>query len=410
MAQFHEMFTSVFHSEVPTLSYNFSPSPQSSEELELAPEDLSVQYPTVSLPSTGESSPATSPASHPSRRRASPFHIPRPRNAFMIFRSEQCTQTKITRSVEHDHRHISRIIGHLWNNLSEAEKDVYRAKAEREKFEHTIKYPNYRFTPGVRGKRPIKRKVKRNGTEDLMRCKKVADLLMKGKEGDDLKVALMTEGNHPSSPVVEGSIVKRGRGKRAQASASSASSACSSPSIKGWSPTNGTESEYVDMGPAFISPLLPPKELAMEEPQTNTSQYPSFQPSVSTPLSSQQFMPSQETPAVWSPPEQIDCSFLQTIMDPNLYSFPSASSDYQTSGYPNDFVQSPPNFEDQNNDQRYSGSSLSWGGYDAAVAQGPVSFENSWYDDGLCVFAPPCASVDPMASMWADPNNMQFLA
>ena len=107
----------------------------------------------------------------------------------MIFRSEFCAEEKISRSVERDHRHISRIIGYYWNKMPEEEKDVWRRKAEQEKSEHLQKYPGYRFTPTVRTKRPVKRNVKRNGAEDLMRCQLLADLLILGKEGNELENA-----------------------------------------------------------------------------------------------------------------------------------------------------------------------------------------------------------------------------
>ncbi|KAJ3997894.1 high mobility group box domain-containing protein, partial [Lentinula boryana] len=73
--------------------------------------------------------------------------IPRPRNPFMIFRSEYHAQAKITTDVERDHRHISRIVGYLWNNMSEEDKAPYRLAAEKEKAEHQRKYPGYRFCP-----------------------------------------------------------------------------------------------------------------------------------------------------------------------------------------------------------------------------------------------------------------------
>ncbi|KAJ3713527.1 high mobility group box domain-containing protein, partial [Lentinula raphanica] len=83
--------------------------------------------------------------------------IPRPRNAFMIFRSEY-HQAKITTDVERDHRHISRIVGHLWNTMSDEDKAPYRLAAEKEKAEHQRKYPGYRFCPGTRTSKPVKRK------------------------------------------------------------------------------------------------------------------------------------------------------------------------------------------------------------------------------------------------------------
>ncbi|KAF9260986.1 hypothetical protein L218DRAFT_825636, partial [Marasmius fiardii PR-910] len=70
---------------------------------------------------------------------------PRPLNAFMFFRL--WCQSKINRSVESDHRIISRISGHYWRMLPQAEKDIYYAMAEKAKIEHSIKYPNYRYAP-----------------------------------------------------------------------------------------------------------------------------------------------------------------------------------------------------------------------------------------------------------------------
>ncbi|KAF6766444.1 hypothetical protein DFP72DRAFT_18927 [Ephemerocybe angulata] len=112
----------------------------------------------------------------------------------MIFRSAFWAEQKIHRNVERDHRHISRIIGHCWNKMSEEEKDVWRRKADQEKMEHELKHPGYRFSPTARTKKPVKRKVKRNGAGDLLRCEKVAELLLSGKAGEDLEEAVKSLG------------------------------------------------------------------------------------------------------------------------------------------------------------------------------------------------------------------------
>ncbi|KAG6869053.1 hypothetical protein C0993_004726 [Termitomyces sp. T159_Od127] len=128
----------------------------------------------------------------PAPRLRSGNRIPRPRNAFMIFRSEFWATAKISKTVEHDHRHISRIIGHCWNQLTEEEKAVWRRRAEQEKIEHQIKYPGYRFSPNVRTKQVVKRNVKRNGEDEMLRCKKVAELLLAGKAGKELDNAVQS--------------------------------------------------------------------------------------------------------------------------------------------------------------------------------------------------------------------------
>jgi len=125
--------------------------------------------------------------------------VPRPRNAFMLFRSAFWKEQRIKRSVEHDHRHISRIVGHYWNKMSTEEKNYWHRKADEEKAEHEMKHPGYRFCPTARTKKPVKRRVKRNGADDLRRCQQVAELLLSGKQGDDLEEAvesLNVEGGH----------------------------------------------------------------------------------------------------------------------------------------------------------------------------------------------------------------------
>ncbi|PPQ98892.1 hypothetical protein CVT24_003523 [Panaeolus cyanescens] len=127
--------------------------------------------------------------------------IPRPRNAFMIFRAQFSNNNKISKDVEHDHRQISRIVGHCWNKMSEEEKQVWRDKAHQEKLEHMQKYPNYRFTPLTRTKKPLKRNTKRNSEEDMQRCRRVADLLLQGKQGEELVAAVNTVDTPPSPSI-----------------------------------------------------------------------------------------------------------------------------------------------------------------------------------------------------------------
>ena len=120
----------------------------------------------------------------------------------MIYRSEIWAKEKITKSVEHDHRHISRIIGHCWNQMPEEDKNVWRRRAAQEKLEHERKYPGYRFMPEVRLKKPLKRKTKRNTKEELDRCKQVADLLLAGKSGGELEKVVKRICPLPGQPEV----------------------------------------------------------------------------------------------------------------------------------------------------------------------------------------------------------------
>jgi hypothetical protein len=76
-------------------------------------------------------------------------HIPRPRNAFILFRCDFVRQKKIPESVENDHRNISRIVGKIWREMTKEEKKPWVEMAEQEKRNHQQANPNYRFNPGI---------------------------------------------------------------------------------------------------------------------------------------------------------------------------------------------------------------------------------------------------------------------
>ncbi|KAM5530190.1 hypothetical protein V8D89_016142 [Ganoderma adspersum] len=141
------------------------------------------QSPLPSLLSRSGSSPARS--SH--SRKKKPGHIPRPPNAFLIFRSELWNKEKIKSSVERDHRQISRIAGRYWQELSDAERAPYHVRAEEAKRLHAQTYPDYKYSPVYRKDKSTKRKAKPEDTEKVLRCQRVALLMRRGFVGDELK-------------------------------------------------------------------------------------------------------------------------------------------------------------------------------------------------------------------------------
>lgn len=190
--------------------------------------------------------------------------IPRPRNAFMLFRSAFHREKRLAKSVEKDHRHISRIIGLCWAELPEAEKDVWRQKAELEKQQHALAYPDYRFKPTPRAKQPVKRNVKRNSPKEIERCQKIAKLIQDGKSGEELTHAVRRmEGELPPMSPEEStasSVREEGRPKRQKTSDHTHSSVSHFSSGPQCAPQ---PSYYVatDEPPPFRSPLLPPSDL-----------------------------------------------------------------------------------------------------------------------------------------------------
>ncbi|KAI0065932.1 hypothetical protein BV25DRAFT_1789169, partial [Artomyces pyxidatus] len=73
--------------------------------------------------------------------------IPRPPNAFMLFRSHMLNSKQIPKDVERRQQHLSRVAGECWNMLPPEEKKKWQAEAARVLAEHKAKYPSYKFTP-----------------------------------------------------------------------------------------------------------------------------------------------------------------------------------------------------------------------------------------------------------------------
>ncbi|KAF4622549.1 hypothetical protein D9613_008976 [Agrocybe pediades] len=81
-----------------------------------------------------------------SRRRRDPEHIPRPRNAFIFFRSYFIDH--LLPSGSGQQHEISKQAGEAWRRLSKSEREpfVHRAKLEREM--HKARYPDYVYAGG----------------------------------------------------------------------------------------------------------------------------------------------------------------------------------------------------------------------------------------------------------------------
>ncbi|KAK0489927.1 hypothetical protein EDD18DRAFT_1015292, partial [Armillaria luteobubalina] len=82
---------------------------------------------------------------HASKQR--PGHIPRPCNAFILFRIEFIRQNSVPQSVEKNNRNLSRIAGHVWRGMAEFQRHPWKALAEEEKIRHARRWPDYKFQP-----------------------------------------------------------------------------------------------------------------------------------------------------------------------------------------------------------------------------------------------------------------------
>ncbi|KAI0266231.1 hypothetical protein BC834DRAFT_969714 [Gloeopeniophorella convolvens] len=147
-----------------------------------------------SSPSSTLFPPALNPAP-PTRKRCPPGkrrsqgYIPRPPNAFMLFRADFVRQKHVPGSIETNHGSLSKIIGNCWRALPLEEKRVWEIKAKHAKAEHKQMYPDYRFRP-VHNKNKEKKPKALLPAEDEQRCEDVAQLLLEGMKGEELAAAV----------------------------------------------------------------------------------------------------------------------------------------------------------------------------------------------------------------------------
>ncbi|THH05388.1 hypothetical protein EW145_g4836 [Phellinidium pouzarii] len=186
-------------------------------------------------PCPGANGDGSSPAPAPE-----PAHIPRPPNAFILFRSSFIRSQHISAATEGNHGTLSKIVGMLWHALSYEERQVWQGKARRALAEHRRMYPGYSFRPtkekiaaakervaAAREKesekekeKPVsvavsssrkhppakdaansmslpaatteapKRRTRVVGPRDLARCERIATLLARGLKGVELDAAM----------------------------------------------------------------------------------------------------------------------------------------------------------------------------------------------------------------------------
>lgn len=80
-------------------------------------------------------------------------HIPRPRNAFILFRQQHHQSVLDEGNVIKTNPDVSRELGKRWRDLDPQEKGYWNRLAEEEKKKHAEKYPGYRYIPRRFGKK-----------------------------------------------------------------------------------------------------------------------------------------------------------------------------------------------------------------------------------------------------------------
>ncbi|KAF8196135.1 hypothetical protein BJ912DRAFT_1056568 [Pholiota molesta] len=202
-----------------TFAPNVTPVSYVDTEDDVAAADLASLSDPASAGSPGATAlfpPSATPAPPPARKRCPPGkrrsqgYIPRPPNAFMLFRADFVRQKHVPGSIETNHGSLSKIIGTCWRQLPLDEKRVWEVRARQEKAAHKAQFPDYRFRPvhnknkasppgattttsGPAGAAGDGRREKVAATrEDERRCEEVAALLLEGKKGEALAAAVRT--------------------------------------------------------------------------------------------------------------------------------------------------------------------------------------------------------------------------
>jgi hypothetical protein len=141
----------------------------------------------------------TAPRRQPHSKKKPENHIPRPPNAFILFRSSFIKSQHVSTEIETNHSTLSKIIGITWQSLPEEERQVWHNKAKEVLDEHKRKFPKYAFRPvqtKAKGAPSEKRKVREVERKDIKRCTKIAQLVVEGKKGDELNAAIQEFDKH----------------------------------------------------------------------------------------------------------------------------------------------------------------------------------------------------------------------
>ncbi|KAI0317057.1 hypothetical protein OF83DRAFT_1172331 [Amylostereum chailletii] len=168
----------------------FAPNvtPVSFLETETDDKDDDIEFESKLFPPSEKPS-SPSRKRQPKGKRRSQGYIPRPPNAFMLFRADFVRQKHVPGTIETNHTSLSRIIGNCWQSLPLDERKVWEIKAKHAKAEHKAMYPNYRFKP-VHNRSKEKKVKTAVAPEDEQRCEEVAQLLLEGMKGEELEEAV----------------------------------------------------------------------------------------------------------------------------------------------------------------------------------------------------------------------------
>ncbi|KAJ6599124.1 hypothetical protein DFH09DRAFT_1356242 [Mycena vulgaris] len=159
---------------------------------------LSSSYPSYYRSPIKLPSPPTSTQPSPSKSKAK--RIPRPPNAFILYRSSLVGGATIPDHVERRQQTLSRVAGQCWNLLPAEQKRVWQEMAAERAALHQLEYPDYHFKPSPRGKGKAKLRPNEDKSDDAIR------LLRETYTGIQGPSICASRQRKPKSPAEEGQL------------------------------------------------------------------------------------------------------------------------------------------------------------------------------------------------------------
>ncbi|GAA5875785.1 hypothetical protein JCM16303_003995 [Sporobolomyces ruberrimus] len=247
-------------------------------------------------------------------RKTSVGHIPRPRNAFILFRShivnsglipktttvvvekkpfppgegegegEGFGEVKVEKAV--DHKNVSKLVGSIWRGLEKEEKMEWERLAEEEKRVHKELYPEYKYKPKSRGSRAKPGEGEKGKSLKRLQEEEHGGEVEKVNEGD-IVVDSPASSRASNTPRSSSSTLHRPSPNRSQTTPTKSSSSRPTTSSNRGSPLSSS------------NPSTPNR---YHHPYSRSSNHPSSSSPPKHPLSRSQTASSSSSPSI--PPPQ----------------------------------------------------------------------------------------------------------
>ncbi|KAH6914110.1 hypothetical protein BKA70DRAFT_1260475 [Coprinopsis sp. MPI-PUGE-AT-0042] len=108
----------------------------------------------------------------PSLLTALPQSIPRPPNAWILYRSDRLkSMAPLPEGQKRAQSTVSKQLSLDWANESQEVRDRYEKLADQRKAEHHVMYPNYRFTPMKKEEKAALREAKKKAREEAKKLR-----------------------------------------------------------------------------------------------------------------------------------------------------------------------------------------------------------------------------------------------